>query len=32
VRDALADLGLGLRRMERRVSSLEDLFLAAGAH
>jgi ABC-2 type transport system ATP-binding protein len=30
VRDALADLGVGLRRMERRVSSLEDVFLAAG--
>jgi ABC-2 type transport system ATP-binding protein len=30
VRDALADLGLGLRRMEPRISSLEDVFLAAG--
>jgi ABC-2 type transport system ATP-binding protein len=31
VRDALADLGLGVRRMERRTSSLEDVFLAAGS-
>jgi ABC-2 type transport system ATP-binding protein len=31
VRDALADLGLGVRRMEPRISSLEDVFLAAGA-
>ncbi|MDQ1445866.1 MAG: type transport system ATP-binding protein [Acidimicrobiaceae bacterium] len=30
VRDALADLDIGLRRMEQRVSSLEDVFLAAG--
>jgi ABC-2 type transport system ATP-binding protein len=30
VRDALADLGLGVRRMEPRTSSLEDVFLAAG--
>ena len=30
VRDQIAKLGLGLRRMERRVSSLEDVFLASG--
>jgi ABC-2 type transport system ATP-binding protein len=30
VRDALADSGIGLRRMEPRTSSLEDVFLAAG--
>lgn len=30
VRDALADTGIGLRRMEPRTSSLEDVFLAAG--
>jgi hypothetical protein len=26
----MADLGVALRRMEPRVSSLEDVFLAAG--
>jgi ABC-2 type transport system ATP-binding protein len=31
VRDALADLGLGVRRMQRRTASLEDVFLAVGA-
>ena len=30
VRDALADSGIGVRRMEPRTSSLEDVFLAAG--
>ena len=30
VRDAIAEAGLGLRRMERRTSTLEDVFLAAG--
>jgi len=30
VRDVLADLGVPLRRMEPRVASLEDVFLAAG--
>ena len=30
VRDAIAEMGLGLRRMEQRVSSLEDVFLATG--
>lgn len=30
IRDALADLELPLRRMERRASTLEDVFLAAG--
>lgn len=30
VRDAIVELGVGLRRMERRVSSLEDVFLASG--
>ncbi len=28
VRDAIADLGLGVRRLERRTASLEDVFLA----
>jgi ABC-2 type transport system ATP-binding protein len=31
VRDAVATLGLGLRRMQPRTSSLEDVFLAAGS-
>jgi len=32
VRDAIADLGLPVRRLERRTASLEDVFLAgAGA-
>jgi ABC-2 type transport system ATP-binding protein len=31
VRDAVADAGLGLRRLERRRASLEDLFLAGTA-
>ncbi|MBW3555795.1 MAG: ABC transporter ATP-binding protein [Actinobacteria bacterium] len=30
VRDALVDLSLGVRRIERRRASLEDVFLAAG--
>lgn len=30
VRDSVADLGIGLRRMEPRISSLEDVYLAAG--
>ncbi len=30
VRDAVADLALGVRRLERRRASLEDVFLAAG--
>ncbi|MBW3614092.1 MAG: ABC transporter ATP-binding protein [Actinobacteria bacterium] len=30
VRDALADLSLGVRRIERRRASLEEVFLAAG--
>jgi ABC-type uncharacterized transport system ATPase subunit len=31
IRDVLADMGVGLRRMEARTSSLEDVFLAAGS-
>ena len=30
VRDAIADLGLSVRRLERRTASLEDVFLASG--
>ena len=30
IRDAIADLGLGLRRLERRRQSLEDVFMRAG--
>ena len=31
VRDALADLGLGVRRLQRRTATLEDVFLAEAA-
>ena len=31
VRDAIADLGLGLRRLEQRGRTLEDVYLGAGA-
>ena len=31
VRDACVDLGIGIRRMQRRTATLEDVFLAAGA-
>jgi hypothetical protein len=30
VRDAVADLGLSVRRLQRRTASLEDVFLASG--
>jgi hypothetical protein len=32
VRDAVADLGLGLVRLHRRRLSLEDVFLEAGVY
>jgi ABC-2 type transport system ATP-binding protein len=31
IRDAVADLGVGLRRLERRGRTLEDVYLGAGA-
>jgi ABC-2 type transport system ATP-binding protein len=32
VRDVVADLGLSVRRLQRRTASLEDVFLASGDH
>jgi hypothetical protein len=31
VRDALAEAGCGVRRLQRRAASLEDIYLASGA-
>ncbi|HVM52177.1 MAG TPA: hypothetical protein VM262_03180 [Acidimicrobiales bacterium] len=30
VRDACAELAIGIRRLQRRTATLEDVFLAAG--